>query len=188
MAERLVRLAGCHGLHGDDDRAIRAGVRVAVFGVGPRDVDLWVAGAGQSRSRTASGEDSWLRCATGRRSSLASRSGSCAQAAASCRVTDDDFHAEMIGSFFAFFAGLSLPGARRWAARCRNDFVEQAIAYSPAVAGVPDRASREQAWRHGLCRGAQAAGGLRPGRSPEQIAALLAQVCHDAAQAPIRVP
>lgn len=106
-----------------------------------------------------------------------------------CRVTNDDFHAEMIGSFFAFFAGRSLPGARRWAARCWHDFVEQATAYSSAVAAVPERPGRERAWRTGLCRGAAAlTNGLRPGRSREQIAGLLALVCADAGQAPIAVP
>lgn len=105
-----------------------------------------------------------------------------------CRVADDDFHAEMIGSFFAFFAGRSLPGARRWAGRCWRDFVEHGIAYSSAVAAVTDRPGREQAWCAGLRRGALAVtGGLRPGRSREQITELLALVCADAGQPPIDV-
>lgn len=106
-----------------------------------------------------------------------------------CRVSDDDFHAEMIGSFFAFFAGRSLPGARRWASRCWHNFVEQATAYSSAIIAIPDRAGREQTWRTGLRRGAHAVtDGLRPGCSREQIAELLAQVCDDAGQTPIDSP
>jgi hypothetical protein len=72
-----------------------------------------------------------------------------------CRVTDAEFHADMIGSFFAFFAGLSLEGAILWGIRTWTEFVEQGQVYSLAVASVPSRRERETAWRSGLARAAK---------------------------------
>ncbi len=41
-----------------------------------------------------------------------------------CRVPDAMFHAEMIGAFFAFFAGRSLEGGLAWAVAMWREFVE----------------------------------------------------------------
>jgi hypothetical protein len=71
-----------------------------------------------------------------------------------CRVADAEFHADMIGSFFAFFAGLSCDGAAMWGIRTWKEFVEQGQVYSLAVASVPNRGQRETAWRSGLARAA----------------------------------
>ncbi|WP_148083659.1 hypothetical protein [Micromonospora sp. Llam0] len=90
----------------------------------------------------------------------------------------------MIGSFFAFFAGRSLPGATTWALRCWHDFVTNAVVYSAAVAETPSAEQRVTAWRDGLARGARvaASGRLRPARTASEVATVLDQVCAEVGQ------
>lgn len=104
-----------------------------------------------------------------------------------CRVADRVFHEEMIGSFLAFFAGRSLPGAARWALRCWHDFVDQGVVYSASIAEAPPAEQRVAAWRTGLARGARAAAGvqLRPRRAAGELALVLDQVCAEVGQPPI---
>lgn len=94
-----------------------------------------------------------------------------------CRVTDGDFHAEMIGAFFAFFAGRSTPGAVAWGVRTWREFVERGEVYSLSVATVPDRRQRETAWRNGLARGAQfLTTTARPRRTRARVEQVLAEI------------
>ncbi|MEH1130673.1 glycosyltransferase family 2 protein [Micromonospora sp. CPCC 206061] len=105
-----------------------------------------------------------------------------------CRVSDEAFHPEMIGSFFAFFAGRSLRGAATWALRIWRDFVEAGQVYTLAVsAAPPPQAARAQAWRDGLARGARSlVNGVRPGRPADVVQSLLDEACAAVGQAPIR--
>ncbi|HEX5495281.1 MAG TPA: glycosyltransferase [Mycobacteriales bacterium] len=94
-----------------------------------------------------------------------------------CRVTDEDFHAEMIGAFFEFFAGRSESGGVAWGVRTWREFVETGEAYSLSVAAVPGRRQREAAWRNGLARGARfLTTAARPGRTRAQVERVLAQI------------
>ena len=94
-----------------------------------------------------------------------------------CRVTDGDFHAEMIGAFFAFFAGRSAPGAVAWGVRTWREFVERGEVYSLSIAAVPDRRQRETAWRNGLARGAQfLTTTARPRRTRTHVEQMLAEI------------
>jgi hypothetical protein len=95
-----------------------------------------------------------------------------------CRVADRSFHAEMIGSFFAFFAGRSSAGGITWGLRTWKEFVEAGQLYSLAVAEIPGRAAREAAWRAGLTRGARfLASAARPRLNADQIRHLLSEIC-----------
>lgn len=109
-----------------------------------------------------------------------------------CRVADDDFHSDMIGTFFAFFAGRSLDGGFRWAQRMWTDFVQAGEAYSRAVATVPGLVQRRRLWRDGLARGARWLTGAaaRPGRTPAEVDALLDRICVAVGDVPFnwRVP
>ncbi|MFI7026944.1 glycosyltransferase [Micromonospora sp. NPDC049900] len=102
-----------------------------------------------------------------------------------CRVPEHLFHEEMIGSFFAFFAGRSLPGASTWAARCWHDFVTHGQVYSAAVAETPPPEQRVAAWRTGLARGARAAAIGPTARTAAELATVLDRVCADVGQPPI---
>jgi len=66
------------------------------------------------------------------------------------RLADNGFFAEQIGSFFAFFASRSLSGAAAWAIRSWHEFARDGQVPTLAVAGVPGRGERVQAWRDGL--------------------------------------
>ncbi|MEV6350264.1 glycosyltransferase [Actinoplanes sp. NPDC051851] len=100
-----------------------------------------------------------------------------------CRIAEDAFHPEMIGSFFAFFAGRSLRGGLAWARRCWTDFVENGQIYSSAIAETPPYPARVTAWRAGLARGAhQVIHTLRPNRSAADMTALLADICAQVGQ------
>jgi hypothetical protein len=104
-----------------------------------------------------------------------------------CRVPDAVFHAEMIGAFFAFFAGRSLPGGLAWAVRMWREFVENEQIYSLTVTERPGRDDREAAWREGLRRGARfLTEGIQPGRSPDEVLALSVQIGKTMGQPPIR--
>lgn len=104
-----------------------------------------------------------------------------------CRVPDAVFHAEMIGAFFAFFAGRSLDGGLAWAARTWREFAQDGQVYSLTVTEQPTRDDRETAWRDGLARGARfLADGAQPGRSRDDVLALLARISDATGQPPIR--
>ena len=95
-----------------------------------------------------------------------------------CRVPDADFHPEMIGSFFAFFAGRSLAGGARWAVRTWREFVTDGQVYSMTVTDLPGHPERLNTWRTGLARGARfLVDRARPSRSAARTQALLDQVC-----------
>jgi hypothetical protein len=66
------------------------------------------------------------------------------------RLSDNDFFAEQIGSFFAFFASRSLSGAAAWAIRSWHEFARDGQVPTLAVAAVPGQGDRAQAWRDGL--------------------------------------
>ncbi len=104
-----------------------------------------------------------------------------------CRVPDAVFHAEMIGAFFAFFAGRSLQGGLAWAVRMWREFVEDGQIYSLTVTERPGRDDRDTAWREGLQRGARfLTEGIQPGRSPDEVLALSVQIGKTVGQPPIR--
>lgn len=104
-----------------------------------------------------------------------------------CRVPDAMFHAEMIGAFFAFFAGRSLEGGLAWAVRMWREFVEDGQVYSRTVSERPARDDRETAWREGLRRGARfLTEGIRPGRTPDEVLALTIQIGAAVGQPPVR--
>ena len=104
-----------------------------------------------------------------------------------CRVPDSVFHAEMIGAFFAFFTGRSLPGGLAWATRTWREFVEDGQVYSLSVTEQPTRGDRERAWREGLRRGARfLTEGIRPGRTREEILTMLTRVGQALDQRPLR--
>lgn len=104
-----------------------------------------------------------------------------------CRVPDAVFHAEMIGAFFAFFASRSLDGGLAWAVRMWWEFVEDGRVYSLTVAERPARQDRETAWREGLRRGARfLTEGIRPGRSRDEVLALVARIGEAVEQLPVR--
>jgi hypothetical protein len=103
-----------------------------------------------------------------------------------CRVPDADFHAEMVGSFFAFFAGRSSAGGLAWARRTWIEFVTAGQVYSLAVARIPDRPAREAAWRAGLCRGARfLVEGTRPHLDMLPVELSLDRICRTVGQPPI---
>jgi hypothetical protein len=103
-----------------------------------------------------------------------------------CRVTDSDFHAEMIGSFFAFFARRSARGAITWGIRTWQEFVENGQVYSLAVASVPSRHARESSWRSGLSRaGRVLSTSARPQADTGQVDRLLSRVCQAVGQPPV---
>ncbi|MGH3854817.1 MAG: glycosyltransferase family 2 protein [Pseudonocardiaceae bacterium] len=104
-----------------------------------------------------------------------------------CRVPDAVFLAEMIGAFFAFFAGRSLQGGLAWAARMWREFVEDGQMYSLTVTEQPARDDREAAWRAGLRRGAQfLTEGIRPGRSRDEVLTLAGRIGEAVGQPPVR--
>jgi hypothetical protein len=101
-------------------------------------------------------------------------------------VTDSDFHAEMIGSFFAFFARRSARGAITWGIRTWQEFVENGQVYSLAVASVPSRHARESSWRSGLSRaGRVLSTSARPQADTGQVDRLLSRVCQAVGQPPV---
>lgn len=103
-----------------------------------------------------------------------------------CRVADAAFHADMIGSFFAFFAGRSADGATAWGIRTWREFVENAQVYSLAVASTPGRAAREAAWRSGLARAARfLTSATRPGTDARQVTQVLARIGQATGQPPV---
>jgi hypothetical protein len=103
-----------------------------------------------------------------------------------CRVTDAEFHADMIGSFFAFFAGLSYEGAILWGIRTWTEFVEQGQVYSLTVASVPSRRAREAAWRSGLARAARfLTTAARHLLDAEQVGQVLARIGLATGQPPV---
>lgn len=104
-----------------------------------------------------------------------------------CRVPDAVFHPEMIGAFFAFFAGRSLDGGLAWAVRMWREFVQDGQVYSLTVTEQPPRDDREQAWQEGLRRGAQfLTEGIHPGRSRKDVLALLARIGQTLGHEPLR--
>lgn len=105
-----------------------------------------------------------------------------------CRVPDHQFHVEMIGSFFAFFAGRSLTGGLTWAVRTWREFVQHGQIYSLTVARQPNRAEREAAWHRGLAQGAhRLVNEPEPSRSLAQVVELLARIGEVTGQAPIEI-
>ena len=103
-----------------------------------------------------------------------------------CRVPDAEFHADMIGSFLAFFAGRSTDGAIAWGIRTWEEFVEDGQVYSLAIVGVPGRQAREAAWRSGLARAARfMTTAARPAVGAQQAGQMLAQICQAAGQPPV---
>ncbi|MEV4416198.1 glycosyltransferase [Catellatospora sp. NPDC049609] len=104
-----------------------------------------------------------------------------------CRVADGDFHADMIGSWLAFFAGRSLDGGAAWGRRMWTDFVQGGQVYSQAIAVVPPLDERVTAWREGLARGARAlvAPTARPARTAAEVDGVLWRVTDHAGQPPI---
>jgi hypothetical protein len=115
---------------------------------------------------------------TGRRLGELAALAATPRTATGCRVPDASFHAEMIGSFFAFFAGRSPAGGLAWGVRTWRDFVEAGRVYSLAVAAAPARPDRERAWREGLRRGARfLAGAARPGLRADQVRQVLDGIC-----------
>jgi hypothetical protein len=66
------------------------------------------------------------------------------------RLADNGFFAEQVGSFFAFFAPRSQSGAAAWAIRSWHEFTQDGQVPTLAVAAVPGRGDRAQAWRDGL--------------------------------------
>ncbi|MGH3812986.1 MAG: glycosyltransferase family 2 protein [Pseudonocardiaceae bacterium] len=104
-----------------------------------------------------------------------------------CRVSDALFHAEMIGAFFAFFAGRSAEGGLAWAVRMWREFVQDGQVHSLTVTERPARDDRETAWREGLQRGARfLTEGIQPGRSPDEVVALTVQIGEALGQSPVR--
>jgi hypothetical protein len=102
------------------------------------------------------------------------------------RCDDAGFHEEMIGSFFAFFAGRSLTGGLAWAVRTWREFVQAGQVYSLTVTDIPDRAERVAAWRCGLRRGAAfLTHQARPRRARPLVAQLLGEICARLGQPPI---
>jgi len=103
-----------------------------------------------------------------------------------CRVADSAFHSDMIGSFFAFFAGRSADGATAWGVRTWREFVEDGQVYSLAVASTPGRHAREAAWRSGLTRAASfLTTAARPRVDPRQVTQVLTRVCQATGQPPV---
>jgi hypothetical protein len=103
-----------------------------------------------------------------------------------CRVADSAFHADMIGSFFAFFAGRSADGATAWGLRTWKEFVENAQLHSLAVASTLGRAAREAAWRSGLARAAMfLTTAARPGADARQVRQVLTRICQATGQPPV---
>jgi len=103
-----------------------------------------------------------------------------------CRVADSAFHADMIGSFFAFFAGRSADGATAWGIRTWREFVENAQVYSLAVATAPGRSAREAAWRSGLSRAARfLTGTARLEADAGQVTRILTRICQGTGQPPV---
>jgi hypothetical protein len=102
-------------------------------------------------------------------------------------VPDAVFHAEMIGAFFAFFAGRSLRGGLAWAVRMWREFVEDGQVYSLTVTEQPAWDDRETAWCEGLRRGARfLIEGIQPGCSPDEVLALAVQIGQEVGQPPVR--
>lgn len=101
-----------------------------------------------------------------------------------CRVDESAFHADMIGSWFAFFAGRSADGGHTWGVRMWRDFVERGEIYSQAIATVPPLNDRMAMWRDGLARGAQALAdpAARPGLPPLEIDSVLGRITSAVAQ------
>lgn len=103
-----------------------------------------------------------------------------------CRVPDEVFHPEMIGSFFEFFAGRSLDGAVAWATRIWADFVQDGQVYSLTVTTTPDPTERITAWRTGLARGARSLLAThRPYPTAGDLTQVLDLVCRKVGQPPI---
>ena len=87
------------------------------------------------------------------------------------------FHAEMVGTFFAFFAGRSLAGGLAWAVRIWREFVQDGQIHSLTITERPGRDDRETTWREGLRRGALfLTEGIQPGRSTDEVLALTVQI------------
>ncbi|MDQ3762871.1 MAG: hypothetical protein M3460_14815 [Actinomycetota bacterium] len=104
-----------------------------------------------------------------------------------CRVPDAVFHAEMIGAFFAFFAGRSLDGGLTWAVRMWREFVQDGRVYSLTVTEHPAQDDRARAWREGLRRGARfLTDGAQPGRCRDEVLALAARIGEAVGQPPVR--
>ena len=102
------------------------------------------------------------------------------------RVSDEQFHPEMIGSFFAFWTWRSPQAGYRWAVRVWEEFVLHGQIYSQTVTTVPPRPARQQAWREGLARGARyLADTPDRGLPADQVQRLLDQACTAVAQPPL---
>jgi Glycosyl transferase family 2 len=104
-----------------------------------------------------------------------------------CRVPDVEFHTEMIGAFFAFFASRTLEGGLAWANRMWREFVQGGQVCSLTVTEHPARNDRATAWREGLRRGARfLTDGAEPGRCREEVLTLATRIGEAVGQPPVR--